>query len=183
MTKSFVQKRNNPLTENQALFTIPVIDCANTLTDSGAKIYLNSCFKQAIEYSELQKHASIETKPLIQFYSLLNLTKAYIIIKKNDQNITLDTLEGCPQTNSIFNSHGASSKGADEIKFGTGGTFIELAKVENFSSAKKDYFLNDLYKKIPDLKEYLKIFNNEDIDYQAVQYMKDYNVEKALVHE
>lgn len=141
----------NSLKENQGFLNITVNDFSKNLRNKHAKSYLNSCFKQAIEFSEIQSFASYETRPLLQFYSLLSLCKVYCIIKNNNRTITLSQIE------SIFNSHGASSKNRDDVTISQRGTFAEFARLENYTITIGLVFsLKQLYSRIPDLMKYIQ---------------------------
>jgi hypothetical protein len=165
MELEIVRKIRNPLKENQGLINISLNNFCEEIEDTKVKLYLKSCFKQSVEFSNIQSVVSIETKPLVQFYSLLNIAKVFVVIYKNDMHITMDEID------KMFSSHGASSIADDEVKISKTGTFIELSKIfSNFSQLPdKNYTLLSLYKRIPDLSEMLKIIFKNDVDYVSVE--------------
>lgn len=151
MEKLVIQSRNS-LKENQGFLNIKVNDFSKNLRNKHAKSYLHSCFKQAIEFSEIQEKASYETRPLLQFYSLVSLCKVYCIIKNHTLNVTLTQLE------SLFSSHGASSQTRDDIRLNRSGTFVEFARLVGFPvTSGQLYSLKQLYERIPDLKSLIKV--------------------------
>lgn len=168
--KQFVISVNDSLKENEGLINISVNNYLKMMKNSNSKLYLRYCLKQAVEYATLQGNASIETMPLIQFYSILNLSKAYIIIKLNNHNIKLTEVE------TLFSSHGASSKNVNEVTISKKGTFIELSKIRG-PLQKNSYTLIDLYKRLPDLYEYLPLVFSNNTDYIPVQYWQTYMYE------
>lgn len=170
--KTFVEYVQNSLEENIGLINLSVNRYKKNMKFKNTKNYLSYCFKQAIEYAHLQNHSTITTMPLIQFYSILNLVKTFAIIKQNDRNITLTNIE------KQFNSHGASSKNRDDVKINAKGTFKEFKKCfdrERNNDEEKEYSLKILYKRLPDLHEYLPlVFKSENTDYHKVYYCQDY---------
>ncbi len=170
--KPFVEFVQNSLEENIGLINLSVNQYKKSMKYKNAKNYLSYCFKQAIEYAHLQNHSTITTMPLVQFYSILNLVKAFAIIKQNDRDITLTNIE------KQFSSHGASSKNREDIEINSKGVFIEFKKcfgIESNNIENKFYSLKNLYKRLPDLYEYLPlVFKSENTDYHKVYYCQDY---------
>ena len=171
--RSFVLSVKNSIQENEGLINISVNNYLKKMKNGSSKLYLRHCFKQAVEYANLQSNASIETVPLIQFYSLLNLSKVFIIINNGIHNIKLSTLE------SMFSSHGATSKNVNDVSISSRGTFLELMKIQNPMS-NNSYSLLQLYKRIPDLYEYLPmVFSDCKTDFVPVCYCQDYMYESG----
>ena len=173
--RPFVLSVKNSIQENEGLINISVNNYLKKMKNKNSKLYLRHCFKQAVEYANLQNNASIETVPLIQFYSLLNLSKVFIIIKNGIHNISLSTIE------SMFSSHGAASKNVNDVSISNRGTFIELTKIQNAMS-NNSYSLSQLYKRLPDLYEYLPmVFSDCKTDFVPVQYCQDYMYETGRI--
>lgn len=176
--KHLVITTRNSLEENIGLINFSVEEYAKNLKHKNAKTYLRYCFKQAVEYANLQKSCSIETVSLVQFYSLLNLVKTFVIININKKDITLTELDN------IFHSHGASSKNTNDIHIKQRGTFVQFSRQLSSSSySKNNYSLIELYKRIPDLYEYLPIvFHSEKTDYRKTIYCKKFMYEESFMN-
>ncbi|MGP1439096.1 MAG: YaaC family protein [Treponema sp.] len=174
--RPFVLSVKNSIKENEGIINISVNNYLEKMKNDNSKLYLRHCFKQAIEYANLQNNASIETLPLIQFYSLLNLSKVFIIINNGVHGVQLSELE------SMFSSHGATCSNENDIMISKKGTFVELAKIQN--KMKKDsYSLLELYKRLPDLYEYLPmVFSNNQTDFVPVQYWKTFMYETGFIN-
>lgn len=176
--KHLVIATRNSLEENIGLINFSVEEYAKNLKHKNAKTYLRYCFKQAVEYANLQKSCSIETVSLVQFYSLLNLVKTFVIANINKKDITLTELDN------MFHSHGANSKNTNDIHINKNGTFVEFSRQLSSSSCKKNkYSLIELYKRIPDLYEYLPIvFHSEKTDYRKTIYCKKFMYEEGFMN-
>lgn len=176
--KHLVIATRNSLEENIGLINFSVEEYTKNLKHKNAKTYLRHCFKQAVEYANLQKSCSIETVSLVQFYSLLNLVKTFVIININKKDITLTELDN------LFRSHGAASKNTNDVQISQSGTFVEFSRQLSSSSySKNNYSLIELYKRIPDLYEYLPIvFHSEKTDYRKTIYCKKFMYEEGFMN-
>lgn len=169
-----IKNKKDAMKLNKAYINKVVNDYSNSLLDDNSKIYLKSCFKQAVEFSEIQDSATLETKPLIQFYSILNLTKVFIIINTQNLNHSVEDF------NRMFASHGASSRNDGKIKINSNGTFREFSNLYNYN-LDSEFTELELYNSLPDFLEYNDFIEGLSCNYIKAQSCQTYMLKNGLI--
>ena len=170
MDNLLINFSRNALRENQSYLKAFLSENLKNFADDNTKDYYKAFLNQAVEFSDVQQNASFETRPLLQFYSLLNLVKFYILSDKSYFSTTPDDI------NSKLKSHGASSVDRDKIKLQASGVAIEFAKSLGQTTGEvQELTLIDLYKRVPDLSLKLKHLEligltSSTLDFKIIEY-------------
>lgn len=160
----------NTRSELERNLRVNLIKKLTTIANPDVRKYIQMCFDQSVQFLQSFLKSPIEISPLTGFYSILNLSKVYVILQTANPNISED------QVHQKFRSHGAKSTTIDKVKIMANGTFIHLSRLQRPSlSSGNEYTLLDLYRNVPDLKDLLDTVFSASSNFVEVIVPEDFS--------